>query len=762
VRVDLHCHSAASAAAAGASPAIPECATAPNELYELAKRRGMDFVTITDHDTIAGVLQLSGQPDVFLSEELTAWFRGEPQAVHVLCFGITPDDHEWLQAHASDVVACADYLLAGEIACALAHPFVAVAAPLTAAHRHTLSELFAIWETHNGRQPRELNGPAAVYVETHGGVGIGGSDDHAGIDVGTTYTEAPPAATPDELLAHIRAGRVSPHGRQGTVAKSAHGALALAARALGAPLLGAADELTAGPRGRQAFAGPEGAVQLAERVIAAGDGREAMPLGPADGRRLLRGWLGEIDPELDTSRLLASMQAPDFRHSDLERRARRVHERRLTEAARAVSRTDRHELLDGAAAATFTATLPALPYLAAATRHARDRALLAATDDEPVRVAVIADGLGGLPGVTHTLAQLRERGVAGYEVDVIGTDAPVDVRLPAAAELELPLFPGVKLGVPSLFAVAEALTDRRYGLLHVCGPGPAALAATALARALGLPVAGSYDTELPKTAAIRLADPGLAQSIAAMVGAFYGSCDLVLSPSRAADSSLIAIGVQPDRIGRWERGVDLERFNPARYSPEALPSGTFNVLYAGRLAHEKGLDVLAEAMLIARDRNPRLHLVLAGRGPDEQRLRARLDAAATFLGWVEGDDLAHVYASADLLVFPSTIDTFGQAVLEAQASGVPVLAVDHGAHVELIEHGRSGCLVPADTVTMAAAIRGLSRRAAICERLATGGLLAARQRTWERSLQQLAAAWTRATAEPRRTTSTRSEVARAA
>ena len=80
---------------------LPECATPPEEVYELAKRRGMDFVTITDHDTIDGALTINHLPDMFISEELTASFKGEPQAVHVLCYGITPDDHEWLQAHAT-------------------------------------------------------------------------------------------------------------------------------------------------------------------------------------------------------------------------------------------------------------------------------------------------------------------------------------------------------------------------------------------------------------------------------------------------------------------------------------------------------------------------------------------------------------------------------------------------------------------------------------------------------------------------------------
>src|SRR5918996_1464811 len=235
-KVDLHCHSAASAVAKlGVQQALglPECATPPAEVYALARRRGMDFVTITDHDTVAGVLEIADRPDVFVSEELTARFRGEPQAVHVLCLGITAGDHEWLQAHAGDVETVAAYLHEHEIACALAHPFYAVEAPLTARHRRRLAELFPIWEVRNGSRARELNLPAAIYIDTRGGIGIGGSDDHAGVDVGRTWSETPRAATPEEFLAHVRAGRVGAYGDQGSAAKWTHAAMALAVRALG-------------------------------------------------------------------------------------------------------------------------------------------------------------------------------------------------------------------------------------------------------------------------------------------------------------------------------------------------------------------------------------------------------------------------------------------------------------------------------------------------------------------------------------------------
>src|SRR5262249_25580312 len=166
-RVDLHCHSTASEISKlGVQRALglPECATSPEEVYELAKRRGMDFVTITDHDTIDGCVAIADRPDVFVSEELTAWFGGERQAVHVLCYGITAEDHEALQARAGDLEACVGYLDERGIVAALAHPFFAVAAPLRPHHRRRLAELFGIWEVRNGSRARELNQPAAVYA----------------------------------------------------------------------------------------------------------------------------------------------------------------------------------------------------------------------------------------------------------------------------------------------------------------------------------------------------------------------------------------------------------------------------------------------------------------------------------------------------------------------------------------------------------------------------------------------------------------------
>jgi glycosyltransferase involved in cell wall biosynthesis/predicted metal-dependent phosphoesterase TrpH len=747
-RSDLHCHSTASAVAKlGVQHALglPECATPPEEVYALAKRRGMDFVTITDHDTIVGALAIADRPDVFVSEELTAGFRGEPQQVHVLCLGITPDDHEWLQAQRADVEAVAAYLHEREIACALAHPFFNVAAPLTARHRRRLAELFGTWEVRNGARDAELNLPAAVYVETHGGIGIGGTDDHAGIDIGRTYSETPHAATAAELLAHVRAGRVQAHGDHGSAARWAHNAMALALRALGR-----------GPAGPPPD--PRAVLRIVERVMSESDGRGVAPgaagdLGPEDARALLRAWLAAVELDLPDGDLIAHLQADDFSHAALERRARRCHERKLAvavggltaaAASLAAPQAAAHADLGDAAVELFEACVPAIPYAPAAAFLGREKRRLAARGSEPVRVALVADGVGSMHGVTRALDEIRERGVPGFEVEVIGSDPHVDRRLPAVAEVEIPFYPGLSVGVPSLPAVVDALAEGRYGLLHVCAPGPAGVAALPAGRMLGLPLAGSYHTELAAYAQLRSGDTRVAMGMQLALSAFYGRCGVVLSPSAAADASLCELGIAPERIGRWDRGVDTGRFSPARREPGRLPAGRVNVLYAGRMAREKGADLLADAFLAARVRDPRLHLVLAGGGPEEERLRARLGRAAMFLGWLDGGELAATYASADIFLFCSATDTFGQAVLEAQASGLPVVAVAAGGPAELVADGRSGLLCAPRAEALGGAVAGLAGSRAMRERLARGGLAAVRERTWEASLARLAAGWRRA------------------
>jgi glycosyltransferase involved in cell wall biosynthesis len=310
----------------------------------------------------------------------------------------------------------------------------------------------------------------------------------------------------------------------------------------------------------------------------------------------------------------------------------------------------------------------------------------------------------------------------------------------------VPYYPGLQIGVPSLSAAVQTIADGGFDLIHVCSPGPVGIVGALVSRGLGVPLLGSYHTELTAYAGLRSGEQRVAQAMALGVATFYGACDLVLSPSPASDATLAGIGVAAEKVARWDRGVDSERFGPELREDglrelaargEAKPKDSIDVLYAGRITREKGADLLADAFLLARAREPRLRLVLVGGGPEQERLRERVGEAAHFRGWLEGERLARAYASADVFLFPSRTDTFGQVVLEAQASGLPVVAVAEGGPLSLIEQRVSGLLCAPDAQALADAVLELAGAPELRERLARGGLAAVRERTWEQALQRL-------------------------
>src|SRR5918996_2488918 len=375
--------------------------------------------------------------------------------------------------------------------------------------------------------------------------------------------------------------------------------------------------------------------------------------------------------------------------------SRYTHVRRLRGAVSgALSAVAGQEGYGNAIGGLFTSCVPVVPYVPAATFLGREKAKLGSREGSK-RVALVVDAAGSMHGVTHTIGQIRRRGVPGYEVEVIGTDPNVDRRLPAAVEVEVPFYAGLDVGVPSVASLAETIAEGRYDVLHLASPGPAGIAAAACARIGDVPVVGSYHTELAAYAALRSGDAAIAQGMKLGLALFYGGCEVVLSPSPASDDSIAELGIDRTQIKRWTRGVDTHRFDPAKRDPAAYP-GEIKVLYAGRLTTEKGVDLLAEAFLAARERDDRLHLLLAGGGPEEDALRRRLGSRATFLGWLDGDDLARAYASADMFLFCSRTDTYGQVVVEAGASGLPVVAVAAGGPAALIENRHTRPLCGAD------------------------------------------------------------------
>jgi phosphatidylinositol alpha 1,6-mannosyltransferase len=313
--------------------------------------------------------------------------------------------------------------------------------------------------------------------------------------------------------------------------------------------------------------------------------------------------------------------------------------------------------------------------------------------------------LPAINGVTNSvlqvLAHLRRR---GHEAVVVAPGAgpeevdgvPV-VRLPA---VDLAVVDSLPVGVPTP-ALRATLEEFRPDVVHLASPFVVGARALTVARRLGVPTVAVYQTDVAGFAASY--GVGLtARAAWRWTRRLHSRADRTLAPSRWAVEALAEHGVP--RVHRWGRGVDTARFRPgapgaAALRAELAPEGELLVGYVGRLAAEKQVERLA-----ALEGLPGVRAVVVGDGPSAGRLREALPSAA-FLGFRGGDDLAAAYAALDGFVHTGPFETFCQAVQEAQATGLPVLAPDAGGVRDLVDRGRTGWLFPTEPRAAAETIR---------------------------------------------------------
>ncbi|HET7746936.1 MAG TPA: PHP-associated domain-containing protein, partial [Vicinamibacteria bacterium] len=219
MRCDLHVHSRHSGAAA--LPVIGrlgrECHSEPMAVYETARARGMDLFTLTDHDSIAGCLELAGRPDTFVSEEVTCLLPGGRQ-VHLGVFDLTEPQHEGIAARRADAQGLFAYLAEQRIPACLNHPFSGLTGARETGDLLAAFDAVRLVETRNGMIPATCNRRAAEAARDTGRAECGGSDAHTLASVARSWT-AVKAATREEFLAGLRAARVIPVGRSGTYAR---------------------------------------------------------------------------------------------------------------------------------------------------------------------------------------------------------------------------------------------------------------------------------------------------------------------------------------------------------------------------------------------------------------------------------------------------------------------------------------------------------------------------------------------------------------
>jgi len=432
---------------------------------------------------------------------------------------------------------------------------------------------------------------------------------------------------------------------------------------------------------------------------------------------------------------------------------------------RRVSGTDAARIVDGAseAAAPLARTLAAAagddpsefaghPGLAAPIR------LALFTDTYPPQLNGVSRTLERLVGAVRRLGG-SARVYTTTDPGALAASGEIDV----VRRLSVPFwaYPQLRISAP---VPGRALDDlRSWGptIVHAATPFGMGLVGRRSARALGVPFVTSYHTSFNEYARFyrlgALSRPGWSY-----IRWFHNGGARTYVPTRAVLEDLRRLRFE--RLAVWGRGVELERFNPARRSPAwrarlGADDDTIVVAYVGRLAAEKGLDTALGAMhrLVGQGRadrsshragggcHPRIVFAIAGDGPyaDHCRRAAPPPPAVHFVGRLEGRDLGEFYASADLFIFPSTTDTFGNVLLEAMASGLPVIGADAGPTRELLAAGGGIIVPPRDPVALSAAIESLAADPLRRARLAASGVAYAATCSWDRIFAALFADYRR-------------------
>lgn len=318
-----------------------------------------------------------------------------------------------------------------------------------------------------------------------------------------------------------------------------------------------------------------------------------------------------------------------------------------------------------------------------------------------LRIAVVTETYPPeINGVAMTMGMLvRALQAREHQVQLIRPrQGPSDTIEPEAnleqvlrPGIPIPRYAGLKMGLPAKSALLRLWSLQRPDVVHIATEGPLGWSALAAAHKLKLPVCSDFHTNF-HSYSNHYGFGWLNKPITAYLRKFHNRSAVTLVPSLSMQRELRELGYRNVEV--VARGVDTQLFDPARRSQElrmawGLGPNDLAFLYVGRMAAEKNLRLLVRAFGLIEQLQPQAKLILVGDGPELASLRAS-HPSFVFCGAQRGVALAEHYASADIFLFPSLTETFGNVMLEAMASGLAVLGFDYAAAAEYVQHGING------------------------------------------------------------------------
>lgn len=680
-KADLHLHSKASNLPGGWFTKLigcPESYADPLEIYKRLKDRGMTFITITDHNTIEGVLEIAHLPEVFISCEYTVSFP-EGKDVHVLVYGLTEKDHKELLILRENVYDFVRYLKIKKLAHSLAHPLYSVnRSNIDKDFVEKLVLLFDNWEVINGTRgdkvryieesiARSYDGWEKIYYlaekhriepqRTRERISFtAGSDDHGGMDVGRTWTEVEGAIEKEEFLKGIWEGRT----RVGTEELGDQRLLNMVCR-VGYDFLKKKNYIPSEIRPITDYIFMYSDNSIVGLLI-----KNFLGIN-ADRTNLLRE-IAKVLPSLVFERFSKSPSPQTLGELCLSLMAHG-----FPALLKYVQRREEEKIINlGKAFGIIKGKTP--------------------------KVAYITDTYHHINGVARSAKIIRQ--IASEEdlpfTILISTSAAIEednlINLKPQLEIPTPFYEELRMGLPNFLELLDTLERESFTQVHIATPGPLGLLGMLAGKILGLRITFAFHTDIPTYARIYTKDPDLEEILwkaFVLLGQFS---EKFFVPSDYYRKIFVNKGLSYGKIAVFRRGVDTDLFSPDKREEDfwikrlGLKKNQKIILYVGRVSKEKGLDTF----LYAARCFPEDAFVIVGDGPYRSEIEANKPKNVHLVGYMVGEELAKAYASSDVFLFPSETETYGQVVLEALASGLPVIVSSKGASYEHVEEGVNG------------------------------------------------------------------------
>ncbi|NTU43599.1 MAG: glycosyltransferase family 1 protein, partial [Nitrospirales bacterium] len=697
--------------------------------------------------TINGALEIAHLPGVFISAEVTTYFPEDGCKLHVVVLDITEAIFSEIMQLRRNVYELQAYLRNSGIAHFVAHPLYDMNGRLSADTIEKILLLFETIEVKNGSRARQYNrlmsriissltpemiGAFALRhnLEPSGEIPwvkatVGGSDDHSGFFIARAHTVSPIGADIKGFIRAIREKQTEAAGEDGDALILAHSIYGIGYRFYkeGLEKKGSGSFPFISALMSRAFAQKADKTSLYDRInlfvrkrmpeIYDGyDGKSFGEILDREAKRLLndKKFLASISSENLNRRIFAitSSLVNRLMHIYTERLARQNEPAGIMELFNSMTTIGLIHLLTS-------------PYYVAFHHQHRSKPLMrdldlrfgGEEDDEaPRKIALFTDTLDEINGVAITIRRLietaRQRGV---ELVVITSGSGETgfskgvMNFTAVGSFSLPEYPDLQLHLPPVLDVIDYIEREGFTSIHASTPGTMGLLGLFTAKLMDIPVSGTYHTDIPNYVKSLTNDSFLEDIAWNYMVWFYNQMEEVMVPSESTRRQLIERGLAEGKVKPLPRWVDTSVFSPAkrvghfweRYGVRNTAEGPFVFIYVGRISREKNLELLAEAFRDMVNAGFQCTLAVVGDGPYRKEMEEALEGCpAVFTGFLDGETLCSAYASADVFVFPSATDTFGNVVLEAQASGLPVVVSDGGGPKELMENGITGLIIRAN------------------------------------------------------------------